>query len=76
MAKKRPVGTCKLCEERKLLCDSHYLPKRLYEILNAPELKNPNPVMSINGALRQRLDRNSGLAQQSAKRFQLWAGRE
>ncbi len=53
MAKQRPIGKCKLCGEEKQLCDSHYLPKRLYKMLNAPELGNPNPVMSINGELKQ-----------------------
>jgi hypothetical protein len=53
VAKRRPIDKCKLCGEVKQLCDSHYLPKRLYRIARAPELKNPNPVMSVNGRLKQ-----------------------
>jgi hypothetical protein len=53
MATRRPTGKCKLCGDVKELCDSHYLPRRLYKITRAPELKNPNPVMSVNGQLKQ-----------------------
>jgi hypothetical protein len=60
MAKQRPTGKCKLCGELKQLCDSHYLPKRLYGIASAPELKNPNPVMNVNGQLKQISDQYRG----------------
>jgi hypothetical protein len=60
VAKKRPTGKCRLCGELKLLCDSHYLPRRLYKIAGAPELKNPNPVMNINGQLKQISDQYRG----------------
>jgi hypothetical protein len=53
MAKKRPITKCKLCGEVEELCDSHYLPRSLYKITMARELKNPNPVMSVNGRLKQ-----------------------
>lgn len=38
-------GTCKLCLEYKALCDSHYLPKRVYAFGRAKQLKNPNPIV-------------------------------
>lgn len=60
MAKQRQVGKCKLCGEVKTLCDSHYLPKRLYCTVGGPELKNPNPVMNINGQLKQISDQYRG----------------
>ena len=53
MAKQRTVDKCKLCAVVKELCDSHYLPKRLYAFLRATQLKNPNPVMEVGGELRQ-----------------------
>lgn len=53
MPKVRPVGICKLCQLTKPLCDSHYLPKRLYSFVGAPQLKNPQPVMAVKGELRQ-----------------------
>jgi len=60
MAKQRPLGKCKLCGLVKDLCDSHYLPKRLYAFANAKELSNRNPVMSINGVLKQICDQYRG----------------
>src|ERR1035437_4406232 len=40
-------GTCKLCLKDKELCDSHYLPKRVYAFVRAKQMKNQNPfVMS------------------------------
>jgi hypothetical protein len=60
MGKTRPTGKCKLCLNERLLCDSHYLPKRSYEFARAPELKNPNPVMSVNGQLKQISDQYRG----------------
>jgi hypothetical protein len=53
MAKQRPVDKCKLCGLGKELCDSHYLPKRLYAFLRAAQLQNPNPVMEVGGELQQ-----------------------
>ena len=53
MAKQRTVDKCKLCALVKELCDSHYLPKRLYAFLRAPQLQNPNPVMEVAGKLTQ-----------------------
>jgi hypothetical protein len=53
MAKKRPSSKCKLCGLMKELCDSHYLPKRLYGFLRAEQLKNPNPLMEVAGELKQ-----------------------
>ena len=53
MVKVRPIGKCKLCGELRELCDSHYLPKCVYAYARADELKNPNPLMSINGELKQ-----------------------
>jgi hypothetical protein len=63
MAKQRPPGKCKLCGEERLLCDSHYLPKGLYKTTGAGAtgLKNPNPVMNINGVLKQISDQYRGL---------------
>jgi hypothetical protein len=62
MAKQRPTGKCKLCGEERLLCDSHYLPKGLYKTAGAGAtgLKNPNPVMNINGVLKQISDQYRG----------------
>src|SRR5438270_10626815 len=60
MTKQRPVGECKLCKLVRELCDSHYLPKRLYAFGRAEKLKNPNPVMSINGELKQISDQYRG----------------
>jgi hypothetical protein len=37
----------------KKLCDSHYLPKRLYGFLRAAQLQNPNPLMEVGGELKQ-----------------------
>ncbi len=53
MAKQRPVDKCKLCSLVRELCDSHYLPKRLYAFLRAVQLKNPNPLMEVAGELKQ-----------------------
>lgn len=53
MAKQRVTGKCKLCRSVKQLRDSHYMPKRLYAFLRANKLKNPNPVMSVDGELKQ-----------------------
>jgi hypothetical protein len=42
-----------MCGKVKKLCYSHYLPRGLYLFARAAELKNPNPVMSVNGELKQ-----------------------
>lgn len=62
MAKQRPVDKCKLCGFVKELCDSHYLPKRLYAFARAKDLKNPNPLMTVNGQLKQISDQYRGYA--------------
>jgi len=53
MAKQRPIDKCKLCALTKKLCDSHYLPKRLYGFLRATQMQNPNPLMEVGGELKQ-----------------------
>jgi hypothetical protein len=60
MSNSRPTGTCKLCLYEKELCDSHYLPKGMYRFARAPQLKNPNPIMNINGKLTQISDQFRG----------------
>jgi len=60
MAKQRVTGKCKLCRRVKELCDSHYLPKSMYKSVQAKELKNSNPVMSVNGELKQVSDQYRG----------------
>ena len=44
----------------KELCDSHYLPQRVYAFSRAKQLKNPNPVMSHRGELKQISDQYRG----------------
>lgn len=53
MEKQRPVAKCKLCGLVKELCDSHYLPKRLYAFLRAAQLNSLHPVMEVGGELKQ-----------------------
>jgi hypothetical protein len=60
MGKVRPTDECKLCRKLKMLCDSHYLPKSSYGLTKAPGLKNPHPVMSVNGQLKQISDQYRG----------------
>jgi hypothetical protein len=51
------TGRCKLChEENQQLCDSHYLPKKLYEVTRAPQLKSPHPVTLSGTEMRQLSD--------------------
>lgn len=57
---KRPTGKCPLCGEIKLLCDSHYLPQKLYTLGRAKALSNPNPVMPVRGELKQISDQYRG----------------
>lgn len=60
MAMQKQFGKCKLCGIAKELRDSHYLPRRLYAFLRAWQLKNPNPVMSVRGELKQIPDQYRG----------------
>ena len=53
MDRQRPVRKCRMCGKVKKLCYSRYLPRGLYLFARAAELKNPNPVMSVNGELKQ-----------------------
>jgi hypothetical protein len=48
------VGRCKLCHlENQHLCDGHYLPKKIYGVMRAPQLKSPHPVtLSGDGMLQ------------------------
>jgi hypothetical protein len=55
-----PKGTCKLCLEEKPLCDSHYLPKRLYAFGRAKQMKNPSPVVLSGQATKQVSDQLRG----------------
>jgi len=55
-----PKGTCKLCLEDKELCDSHYLPKRLYAFARARQMKNPNPLVVSGKSAKQVSDQLRG----------------
>ena len=55
-----PKGTCKLCLEDKELCDSHYLPKRLYAFGRAKQMKNPNPLVVSGKSAKQVSDQLRG----------------
>jgi hypothetical protein len=55
-----PQGTCKLCLEDKELCDSHYLPKRLYAFGRARQMKNPNPLVVSDKSAKQVSDQLRG----------------
>ena len=57
-----PQGTCKLCLEYKELCDSHYLPKRLYAFGRARQMKNPNPLVVSDKSAKQVSDQLRGHA--------------
>lgn len=51
------VGKCRLCHlENQQLCDSHYLPKKVYEVTRAPQLKSPHPVTLSGDSMRQLSD--------------------
>ena len=51
------VGECKLCKrENQQLCDSHYLPKKVYGVMRAPQLKSPHPVSLGEEGVRQLSD--------------------
>jgi hypothetical protein len=55
-----PNGTCKLCLEHRELCDSHYLPKRLYAFVRAKQMKNPNPLVLSGKGTKQVSDQLRG----------------
>jgi len=51
------IGKCKLCKrENQQLCDSHYLPKKVYGVVRAPQLKSPHPVTFGERGVRQLSD--------------------
>jgi hypothetical protein len=51
------IGKCKLCHlENQDLCDSHYLPKKIYGVTRAPQLKSPHPVTLSGTSMRQLSD--------------------
>jgi hypothetical protein len=51
------IGKCKLCHlENQELCDSHYLPKKVYGVTRAPQLKSPHPVTLSDTGMRQLSD--------------------
>jgi len=51
------IGSCKLCKrESQQLCDSHYLPKKVYGVMRAPQLKSPHPVALGENGVRQLSD--------------------
>lgn len=60
MPAKKQAGQCKLCKNITELCDSHYMPKRVYAFLRAWQLKNPNPVTGVDGELKQMSDQYRG----------------
>jgi hypothetical protein len=54
MAKKvRPVGRCKLCLQRKLLADSHFLPAGIIRQCMEPSLMNKNAVWVSHNGVKQ-----------------------
>lgn len=53
-------GRCKLCLEDKELCDSHYLPKRLYAFCRAKQMRNANPFVPQGRRGRQVADQLRG----------------
>jgi hypothetical protein len=40
-----PDVICKLCLQSKTLVESHLIPRAVYELLQAPDAPNPNPIM-------------------------------
>jgi hypothetical protein len=57
------VGKCKLCHaDGQELCDSHYLPKKLYGVTRAPQLQSPHPVVISGAGMRQLSDQLRGFA--------------
>ena len=55
------VGKCKLCHlDGQELCDSHYLPKKLYGVTRAPQLHSPHPVVISGTGMRQLSDQLRG----------------
>jgi hypothetical protein len=51
------AGTCKLCKvDNQQLCDSHYLPKKVYGIARSPQLRSPLPFVLGGPHLKQASD--------------------
>lgn len=51
------AGTCRLCRvDNQQLCDSHYLPKKVYGITYAPQLRSPLPFALGGPHLKQTSD--------------------
>lgn len=51
------TGACKLCKkENQQLCDSHYLPKKVYGVMRASQLKSPHPVTVGRTGMKQLSD--------------------
>jgi hypothetical protein len=51
------TGNCELCHlEDQQLCDSHYLPQRVYGVMRAPQLKSPHPVTLSGTDMKQLSD--------------------
>jgi hypothetical protein len=44
MSKRRITAPCGLCQQRRLLCDSHLIPAAALSLLLSPNLRNPNPI--------------------------------
>jgi hypothetical protein len=51
--KARPVGRCKLCLQRKLLADSHFLPAGIIRQCMEPSLTNKNAVWVSHNGVKQ-----------------------
>jgi hypothetical protein len=56
------VGQCGLCQEMRVLQESHLLPAALYKLSRDPSRRNPNPVLLAGG-------RASATSRQVAHRF-------
>lgn len=51
------TGRCKLCkQENQQLCDSHYLPKKVYGVTRAPQLTSPHPIALGGADMKQSSD--------------------
>lgn len=57
------IGKCKLCHlDGQELCDSHYLPKKVYGITRGPQLQSPHPIVISGTGIRQLSDQLRGYA--------------
>jgi hypothetical protein len=57
------VGKCKLCHlDGQELCDSHYLPKKVYGVTRAPQPQSPHPIVISGRGMRQLSDQLRGYA--------------